>query len=316
MKPACSISVVIPAYNEAESIGPLVEKIAGVLAPLGRSFEILVIDDGSTDGTGDRIEERIGTVPGLRLIVLRANCGKSAALSMGFRECRADDFVVTLDGDLQDDPEEIPGMLGMLESGYDLVSGWKRQRKDPWTKKLPSRVFNLVTSWVTGIRLHDFNCGFKVYRRGVVDSIELHGELHRYAPVLARQRGWKVGEREVRHHPRTHGKSKFGSDRFVNGFLDLLLVMFHSGRHRSPLHVFGRLGVLFLTIGLGLNVYMAGIWVAEQRLRVRPLLIAGVILVIIGIQFISMGLLAEMIAGIQPPRDLPVAKRLPKEDAS
>jgi len=316
MNQPCSISVVIPAYDEAESIGPLVEKVASVLASTGRSFEILVIDDGSRDGTAEQVEARIGHLPGLRLIALRANCGKSAALALGFRECRAVDAVVTLDADLQDDPEEIPGMLAMLEADYDLVSGWKRHRKDPWTKRLPSRIFNRVTAWSTGIRLHDFNCGFKAYRREVVDTIELHGELHRYVPVLAKQQGWRVGEREVRHHARIHGRSKFGSERLVNGFLDLLLVMFRSGRHRSPLHVFGRLGVLFLSVGLGLNLYMAGIWVAEHRLRVRPLLIAGVILVILGIQFITMGLLAEMIAGIQPPRDLPVAKRLPKEDAS
>lgn len=315
MTAPCSISVVIPVYNEVDSIGSLIEKLASVLGGIGRHHEILVIDDGSSDGTPEAVEVLIGAVPGLRLVALRANCGKSAALAAGFRECRAEDFVITMDGDLQDDPDEIPGMLAKLDEGFDLVSGWKRHRKDPWTKKLPSRVFNAVTSWVTGIRIHDFNCGFKAYRRGVVDSIELHGELHRYVPVLARQQGWRVGEREVRHHPRAHGKSKFGSARFVNGFLDLLLVMFYSGRHRSPLHVFGRLGVFFLTIGLGLNVYMAGIWIAEHRLRVRPLLIAGVILVIIGIQFITMGLLAEMIAGMQPPRDLPIAKRLPKEDA-
>ena len=155
MRSACSISVVIPAYNEAESIGPLIEKVTAVLTRMGRTHEILVIDDGSLDGTADRVEERIGAVPGLRLIALRANCGKSAALAMGFRECRAVDAVVTLDADLQDDPEEIPGMLAMLESDYDLVSGWKRNRKDPWTKKLPSRIFNRVTAWVTGIRIHD-----------------------------------------------------------------------------------------------------------------------------------------------------------------
>jgi hypothetical protein len=205
-------------------------------------------------------------------------------------------------------------MCQELESGYDLVSGWKRRRRDPWTKRIPSRVFNLVTSWVTGIPLHDFNCGFKVYRREVVDTLDLHGELHRYVPVLARRLGWRVGEREVRHHPRLHGRSKFGSSRFVNGFLDLLLVMFLSGRHRSPLHVFGRLGVLFLTVGMGLNVYMAGIWIVEQKLRVRPLLLFGVILVIVGIQFITMGLLAEMIAGLQQPRDVPIYRKLPKEE--
>jgi glycosyltransferase involved in cell wall biosynthesis len=308
------ISIVVPAYNEAESIVPLIEKISTVMNALGRPYEILVVDDGSTDGTGDRVEERLRTDCCLRLLQLRVNSGKSAALSIGFRECRGTATVVTMDGDLQDDPEEIPALLNHLEAGYDLVSGWKRHRRDPWTKRYPSRVFNLVTSWVTGIPLHDFNCGFKAYRRDVIDSLDLHGELHRYVPVLARRLGWRVGEREVQHHPRLHGRSKFGSSRFVNGFLDLLLVMFLSGRHRSPLHVFGRLGVLFLGLGMALNVYMAGIWVVEQRLRVRPLLLFGVILVIVGIQFISMGLLAEMIAGLQQPRDVPIYRKLPKED--
>ncbi len=308
------ISVVIPAYNEAESIAEMIEKVSAVLRGTGRPFEIVVVDDGSSDGTGSRVAAMVGSVCGLRLLSLQVNSGKSAALSIGFRECRATDVVVTMDADLQDDPDEIPAMLGGLESGYDLLSGWKRRRHDPWTKRFPSRVFNLVTSWVTGIPLHDFNCGFKAYRREVVDTLDLHGELHRYVPVLARRLGWRVGEREVRHHPRLHGRSKFGSSRFVNGFLDLLLVMFLSGRHRSPLHVFGRLGVLFLTVGMALNLYMAGIWIVEQRLRVRPLLLFGVILVIVGIQFITMGLLAEMIAGLQQPRDLPIYRKLPKEE--
>ncbi len=316
MSKACEISIVIPAYDEAGSIGPLVENVAGVMRGLGRSYEILVVDDGSTDGTAEEIAGRIAGMPGLRLLSLRANCGKSAALAAGFRECRATGFIVTLDADLQDDPEEIPGLLALCESQYDLVSGWKRHRRDPWTKRLPSRIFNFVTARVTGIRLHDFNCGFKVYRREVADSLSLHGELHRYIPVLARRLGWRVGEKEVRHHPRIHGRSKFGSSRFANGFLDLLLVMFLSGRHRSPLHLFGRLGVLFLTVGGLINLYMAAIWIVESKLRVRPLLLFGVILVILGIQFISMGLLAEMIAGLERPREAPIRRRVPEEEDS
>jgi glycosyltransferase involved in cell wall biosynthesis len=312
----CELSVVIPAYDEEESIGPLVEKIAEVLRPLGRSFEIIVVDDGSQDGTADSVANRIPRVPGLRLLSLRANCGKSIALAAGFRECRASGFVITLDADQQDDPEEIPALLALCEGGLDLVSGWKRHRRDPWTKRLPSRIFNFVTARITGIRLHDFNCGFKVYRREVIDTISLHGELHRYIPVLAHRLGWRVGEKEVRHHARTHGRSKFGSTRFANGFLDLLLVMFLSGRHRSPLHVFGRLGVLFLFVGGLINLYMAGIWIVESKLRVRPLLLFGVILIILGIQFISMGLLAEMIAGLERPREVPIRRRLPEEEGS
>lgn len=314
MKRDCEISVVIPAYDEAESIGPLVEKVSGVMDGLGRTYEILVVDDGSVDGTADEVASRIPRLAGLRLLSFRANCGKSAALAAGFRECRATGFVVTMDADLQDDPEEIPSLLALCESGCDLVSGWKRHRRDPWTKRLPSRIFNFITARLTGIPLHDFNCGFKVYRRSVVDSLSLHGELHRYIPVLARRLGWRVGEREVRHHPRMHGRSKFGSTRFANGFLDLLLVMFLSSRHRSPLHVFGRLGVLFLTVGGLINLYMVGIWIVESKLRVRPLLLFGVILVILGIQFISMGLLAEMIAGIERPPEAPVRRRLPEEE--
>jgi hypothetical protein len=204
----------------------------------------------------------------------------------------------------------------MLDEDYDLVSGWKRRRRDPWTKRLPSRIFNTITSWVTGIQLHDFNCGFKVYRREVIDTLDLHGELHRYIPVLARRLGWRIGEREVIHHPRRFGRSKFGSARFINGFLDLLLVMFLSGRHRSPLHVFGRLGIIFLAVGGAILAYMAGLWVVEHKLRVRPLLLFGVVLVILGMQFISIGLLAEMIAGIQKPKDVAVRRKVPEEESS
>lgn len=310
------ISVVVPAYDEAESIGLLIEKVADVLKGAGRSYEIIVVDDGSHDGTSKEVEKRIPSVAGLKLIALRANSGKSAALAAGFNACSASRSVVTIDADLQDDPEEIPALLSKLDEDYDLVSSWKKRRRDPWTKRLPSRIFNVVTSWATGIRLHDFNSGFKVYRREVIDTIDLHGELHRYIPVLASRLGWRIGEVAVRHHPRRFGKSKFGSSRLINGFLDLLLVMFLSGRHRSPLHVFGRLGVIFLAIGSAILTWMAVLWLVEQRLRVRPMLLFGVILVILGIQFISMGLLAEMIAGLQKPGDTAVRKRLPKEDGS
>jgi glycosyltransferase involved in cell wall biosynthesis len=305
------ISVLIPVYDEAGNVGPLHQRVSEVMETLGRSYELLFIDDGSGDGTLEQLTAIAGRDPRVRLISFRRNFGKAAALAVGFREVRGA-VVVTLDGDLQDDPAEIPGMLAALEGGYDLVSGWKRQRHDPLSKTAPSRVWNWMTARATGIPLHDFNCGLKAYRREVVRSIRVYGELHRYLPVLADRLGFRVGEREVRHHARRAGRSKYGTARFLNGSLDLLTVVFLGSSARSPLHVFGRLGATFLGIGLALNAYMAGVWIAEGRLRVRPLLLAAVILVIIGIQFISMGLLAEMIVNSRrEPEDYPERRRLP-----
>jgi glycosyltransferase involved in cell wall biosynthesis len=310
--PEVDISVLLPAYNEAESLRELVPRISAVLRGLGgRSFEIVVVDDGSTDGTLPTLAELCRGEESLRAVGLRRNFGKSAALATGFQECRGR-FIVTMDADLQDEPEELPAMLGDLERGLDLVSGWKRKRRDPITKTWPSRFFNRVTSAVTGIRLHDFNCGFKAYRREVCEELVLYGEMHRYIPVLAAREGFRVGEREVRHHPRRFGSSKFGASRFLNGFLDLLEVMFLAGGRRTPLHVFGRWGTALLAAGLALNLYFAGVWALEGRLRVRPLLLFAVILVILGIQFISIGLLAALIHSPQTRRrTYPVSRRLP-----
>lgn len=307
---AVELSVAIPSYNEGESLDHLLPEVAGVLRGLGRSFEILVIDDGSTDDTASRMETWIARLPELQYLCLRRNFGKSAALATGFAAVRGQ-YVFTMDADLQDDPAELPALLHDLEGGLDLVSGWKRVRHDPWTKTLPSRFFNRVTALLTGIRIHDFNCGLKGYRRDVISDIRLYGEMHRYIPVLAHAEGFRVGEREVRHRPRRFGRSKFGGARFLNGFLDLLEVMFLAGSKRTPLHVFGRLGSLFLGAGLLLNVYLFAVWIAEHRLRVRPLLLFAVILVILGIQFISMGLLAELIHAREArERTYPLRRRL------
>ncbi len=290
-----AISVLVPAYNEVESVGPLHEQLARVLGEIGRSYEILFVDDGSTDGTAEELE-RIATADGrVRVIVLRRNFGKSSALAVGFREVRGQ-MIFTLDADLQDDPAEMPGFLEQMEAaGLDLISGWKRTRHDPFTKTIPSRIWNRMTALVSGVKLHDFNCGFKLYRRKVVKTIKVYGEMHRFIPVLADRLGFRVGERQVQHHPRRFGYSKFGAARFINGILDLTTVMFLGSSRRSPLHVFGRIGGILLAVGLALCLYMFGIWIYESALRVRPLLIGGVILLILGIQFISMGLLAEMI---------------------
>jgi glycosyltransferase involved in cell wall biosynthesis len=309
------ISVLVPAFNEAESLGALHEQLARVLGRLGRPHEILFVDDGSSDGTAALLERIVAGDPHVHAIFLRRNFGKSAALAVGFRAVRGR-FVFTMDGDLQDDPEEIPGFLEQMErEGADLISGWKRRRLDPFTKTLPSRIWNRLTAIASGLALHDFNCGFKLYRREVVKTVRVYGELHRFIPVLADRLGFRVTEREVRHHPRRFGRSKFGSARFVNGLLDLATVMFLGTSRKNPLHVFGRMGGLLLAAGLGLCLYMFGIWIHESTLRVRPLLIGGVILVILGIQFISMGLLAEIIVSThREEEEHLIGRRLPEEE--
>lgn len=291
---AVELSVLIPVYNEAESVTPLYEQLTVVLPKAAESYEIVFVDDGSSDSTTDQLEALARKDAHVRVLFLRRNFGKSAALSIGFREV-CGERVITMDGDLQDDPAEIPDFLAKLEEGYDLVSGWKQVRHDPFTKRWPSKFYNRVTAMLSGVRLHDFNCGFKAYRREVVKSVHVYGELHRYIPVLADRLGFRVGEKVVRHHARRYGSSKYGSERLINGFLDLLTVMFLGRSRRNPLHVFGRIGVLLFGAGMAINLYMLAVWIKESALRVRPLLILGVILVVMAVQFISMGLLAEMV---------------------
>ncbi len=291
------ITALIPVYNEAENLKPLLEKLTSDLRALGRTYEILVVDDGSDDGTLEALRSLRAAVPHLRAVSFRRNYGKSAALSVGFHEARGR-YVVTMDGDLQDDSAEIGPLLRALEGeGYDLVSGWKQKRKDPVSKTIPSRLFNAVTSMMTGVRLHDMNCGQKAYRAEVLDSITLRGELHRYIPVLAHWNGFRVGEIRTRHHPRLHGRTKFGPARFVNGFLDLVAVMFLTTSSKRPLHLFGRVGILLVLLGGVITVWLAWPWVLGHGLRLRPGLLFGTVLVILGFQFLSMGLLGELIAG-------------------
>jgi len=291
---AVDLSVLVPVYNEAESVVPLCEQLTGVLPKVADSYEIVFVDDGSSDSTAAQLDALAQTDDHVRVVFLRRNFGKSAALSIGFREVRGE-RVITMDGDLQDDPAEIPGFLTKLDEGYDLVSGWKRVRHDPITKRWPSKLYNRVTAILSGVRIHDFNCGFKAYRQDVVKSVHVYGELHRYIPVLADRLGFRVGEKVVRHHARRYGSSKYGSERLINGFLDLLTVMFLGRSRRNPLHVFGRIGVILFGAGMLINLYMLAVWSRESALRVRPLLILGVILVVMAVQFISMGLLAEMV---------------------
>jgi glycosyltransferase involved in cell wall biosynthesis len=301
--------VVIPVYDEAGSLPELHAELVRALGALGRTWEILYLDDGSRDGSDQAIAGLARSDPRVRGLSFRRNFGKSAALAVGFRMARGE-WVATLDGDLQDDPNELPKLVAALEGGLDLVSGWKQDRQDPATKTLPSRLFNTVTGMVAGIRLHDFNCGFKLYRREVVESIEVYGELHRFLPALAHWRGFRVGEVPVNHRARRFGRSKFGAARFVNGFLDLLSAAFLSTSALKPLHLFGRVGLMFLTVGVGLGIWFVIQWTLGDPIRVRPLMLFGAGLVLLGIQLILMGLLGEMIARLHAPSaDYPVRAR-------
>ena len=304
------LSILVPCYNEAESLPILMKEIAATLEPLSHiRWETLFVDDGSRDGTDRVIESLAAADRRVRGVSLRRNFGKSAALATGFRFVRGA-LVVTMDADLQDDPTELPRLLETLESGgYDLVSGWKLNRQDPITKTLPSRLFNAVTSAVSGIQLHDFNCGFKVYRREVTEAIEVYGELHRFMPALAHWRGFRVGELPVHHRARRFGRSKFGASRFVNGFLDLMSAAFISTSALKPLHVFGRVGLAFLAIGAAIGVYFIALWIGGEPIHVRPLMLFGAGLGLVGIQFILMGLLGEMIANLGARAEYPVKRR-------
>ena len=289
------VSIVVPLFNEAESLPELYQRIVAALEEAGASFEVLFVDDGSRDGSFETIRRLRENDDRIRAIRFRRNYGKSAALAVGFEAVRGD-AVVTMDSDLQDDPAEVPGMVGLLEEGYDLVSGWKKDRKDPLSKRLPSKLFNWVTGIVRGLRLHDFNCGLKAYRREVVETIPVYGELHRYLPVLAHWAGFRVTETPVLHHPRMYGSSKFGLGRFTHGFFDLLTVYFVSNYTRRPLHLFGSFGLLSLGTGFGIALYLTWLWLSGVGIGTRPLLQLSVLLMVLGIQLVSMGLIAEMIA--------------------
>ena len=289
------VSVLVPVRDEEATIQELATRVTAVLDRLGRSFEIIFVDDGSADGTVQRIREAHAADRRVKLVRLRRNFGKAAALSAGFDQSRGR-IVLTMDGDLQDDPEEIPRFLDALEEkDLDLVSGWKHQRRDPASKRLPSLLFNWVTRRIAGVDLHDFNCGFKAYRREVLEQIAVYGELHRYIPVLASRRGFTVGEIPVHHHPRRHGVSKYGWDRLYKGLLDLITVLFITRYTRRPLHLFGAFGLLFLTAGFGINLYLAILWMGGEYLSNRPLLLFGILLMLLGFQTLTTGLLGEMI---------------------
>lgn len=290
------ISVVIPLYNEEESLKELHQQLRTTLGRMNVRYELIFIDDGSTDRSIQVLRDLRRNDKHIRIYRFRRNYGKSAALSVGFEKAQGN-IIITMDADLQDDPAEIPSLKRKLEEGYDLVSGWKKVRHDPITKTIPSKFFNFVTSMMTGVRLHDINCGLKAYRKEVVKSVDVHGELHRYVPVLAHWEGFKVGEVVVHHRARKFGKTKFGVGRFWKGFLDLLTVLFTTRYFRRPLHLFGPLGMLSILAGVIVDGVLVIEWFrGTTALTNRPLFLVGIMLIIVGIQFFSIGLLGEMIS--------------------
>ncbi len=293
---APDLSVVVPVFDERESLGELASEITDALTAANLTFEVLFVDDGSNDGSWQAIEELSEKDPRFIGLRFRRNFGKSAALSVGFEHARGV-YIATLDADLQDDPAELPGMVATLQSGYDLVSGWKKRRRDPLSKKIPSRFFNFVTRRISGIPLHDFNCGLKAYRAEVAKSVRVYGELHRYIPLLASWEGYtQIAEQEVRHRERKYGATKFGLERFVRGFLDLLTVLFITRFARRPMHFFGTLGTLAFVGGFLISLYLTyeklvlGLYLGD-----RPLLLLGALLILLGAQLFLTGLLGEMI---------------------
>jgi glycosyltransferase involved in cell wall biosynthesis len=288
------ISVVVPVHNEERSVALLLDELDSALQPLGTSWEAIFVDDGSTDGTYAALTRLHAARDEVTVVRLRRNFGKAAALGAGFAHARGE-VIVTIDGDLQDDPAEIPRLLIKLEEGFDLVSGWKAHRRDPLRRRILSRLFNAVTRWVAGVRLHDMNCGLKAYRAEVVRGLRLYGELHRFIPVLAHHRGFRIAELPVNHRPREHGRSRYGVERYLRGFLDLLTVSFIGRYRHRPLHLFGGLGLALSVAGIGILVYLTVVKVLGEAIGQRPLLILGVLLVVVGLQVFSLGLITELI---------------------
>jgi glycosyltransferase involved in cell wall biosynthesis len=294
------VSLVIPVLNERDSLCTLSAEIAATACKHKLNLETIFVDDGSDDGSWQVIRELADKSDTVRGIRLRRNFGKAAALSAGF-QAACGNVILTLDADLQDDPAEIPRFLEALAQDQDVISGWKKRRLDPWHKVGPSRLFNWLVSRVTGVRLHDHNCGMKCYRAEVFREIRLYGELHRFIPVLAHARGFRIGEIAINHRPRQHGRSKYGVRRFLRGFLDLITVKFLTGFHRRPQHLLGGLGLLFFVLGaLGL-FYLAVTWIIRlwdksifEPLHERPLLLYSVASLLLGAQLFSLGLIAEL----------------------
>lgn len=292
---ATRLSVIVPVLNERENVEPLAGEVLEELADLPFQGELIFVNDGSTDGTGEMIDGLADADPRVRAVHLRRNFGKAAALATGFHYANGELFI-TIDGDGQDDPSEIPRFLEKLDEGYDVVSGWKKNRKDSWHKRLISRAYNYATSFLSGLSLRDHNSGFKLYRREVLDSIDLVGEMHRFVTVMAHWQGFSVTEIPVRHRPRRSGQSKYGMARIFKGAFDFLTVVLTTRYQLRPLHLFGTTGLLFTAVGVGVLAYMTILWfLGERPIGTRPLFFLGLLLTMVGVQVITTGLVAELV---------------------
>lgn len=294
------ISIVVPLHNESESLPLLVKAITEVMESLGNTFELIFVDDGSTDRSFDVLKElRTQYGPHLRITRFSRNYGKSAALSVGIKQATGD-VIVTMDADLQDDPVAIPEMLQKIEEGWDVVSGWKKKRYDPLSFTLPSRLWNIVTSILSGVKLHDFNCGFKAYRACAAKALDIYGDRHRYLPALAHWDGFKVTEIPVPHHARQFGKSKYGFSKFFNGTLDMLTLLFLRKYLKSPLHFFGLFGFFLILAGTSVLGYFGIEWIITGYMKVRPLIVLSMGAITVGVQLLFFGFLAEMLIHMSP----------------
>ena len=316
--PKRNISIVIPLFDEEPNLEELKERLDRVLPELSDRYEILFVDDGSRDGSYGLLRELHAKDPvHTRVLRFRRNFGKSAALAAGFEHSRYE-IVVTMDADLQDLPEEMPKLLARLDRGADLVAAWRHNRQDPLRKTIPSKLYNKVTRFMTGVRLHDFNCGFKVYRRSVLDELQVYGERHRYIPVLASYRGFRIAEVPIAHQPRLRGKSKFGWERYFGGFFSLLTVILLTRYTNKPLHFFGLVGLATFSVGVLIDLYLTILWLVFRKpLSDRPMLLLGTVLIILGVQFLFFGLLAEMIAfSFRRDNDFSIVERIEVTEAA
>jgi glycosyltransferase involved in cell wall biosynthesis len=292
------LSIVIPVYNEKESLSTLMDKIVTTMQAMPLSWEVVFVDDGSTDGSTDMLLALQQTYPSIIVAIHRRNFGKSSALMTGFA-LAAGQYIVTMDSDLQDEPGEIPRLIEKIDAGYDLVSGWKQDRQDPLSKRIPSKIANLITSRVIGLQLHDMNSGLKAYQKQCTQRLRLYGDLHRYIPVMAYLDGYRIAEIPVVHHQRQFGQSKYGAGRLLRGGFDFLTVIFLGRFGHRPLHFFGLIGLILLVLGLLINASLTLEWFQGIRpIGDRPLLLLGILLMLVGIQLLTIGLIAELVVSI------------------